>query len=99
MPKTAVPSFFDIPTPLQFGKEANCLQYCWFVAKQIKLFPLSWELNSFFMQFLLKEFCCLSTKMAILSLGCKPRISQLHDVTIDLDSTWAVLVFLKALVF
>ena len=58
MPKTALTSFVDIPTPLQFGKEANCLQYCWFVAKQIKLFPLSWELNSFFMQFLLKEFCC-----------------------------------------
>lgn len=39
MPKTAVTSFFDIPTPLQFGKEANGFQYCLFVAKQIKLFP------------------------------------------------------------
>ena len=37
--------------------------------------------------------------MAILSRGYKPRMSQLHDVTIVLDSKWAVLVFLKALVF
>ena len=37
--------------------------------------------------------------MAILSRGYKPRKSQLHDVTIVLDSKWAVLVFLKALVF
>ena len=67
MPKTAVTSFFDIPTPLQCGKEANGLLYCWFVAEVLvtiliyknKLnFSLRWELNSFFMQFLLKEFCC-----------------------------------------
>lgn len=69
MPKTAVTSFFDIPTPLQCGKEANgfFLLYCWFVAEVLvtiliyknKLsFSLRWELNSFFMQFLLKEFCC-----------------------------------------
>ena len=68
MPKTAVTSFLDIPTPLQFGKEANGLQYCWLVAdvlvtiliyKNKLSFFLRWELNSFFMQFLLKEFCCL----------------------------------------
>lgn len=67
MPKTTVTSFFDIPTPLQCGKEANGLLYCWFVAEVLvailiyknKLsFSLCWELNSFFMQFLLKEFCC-----------------------------------------
>ena len=67
MPKTAVTSFFDIPTPLQCGKEANGLLYCWFVAEVLVAILIyknklssfvRWELNSFFMQFLIKEFHC-----------------------------------------
>ena len=80
MPKTAVTSFFDIPTPLQCGKEANGLLYCWFVAEVLvailiyknKLsFSLCWELNSF--------FHAISPQR--ISLFCQPTWPSCHVVT------------------